>query len=197
MIETTERLACKIDDDCSTTGRPNRGLCVKHYHRWQTHGDPLIVLHGGGGAPRGEAHPRWSGDAPSYNGMHQRLERERGKASEYDCVTCDGPAFQWSYDGLDPDELVEPGGARYSPNPDHYRPMCVRCHNQHEHSGKKNPRVKPKVEEIKALAYFGIKRSRLAEMYNTSETNIGRIVRVERWKPEPVCTMQNTTTESS
>lgn len=59
---------------------------------------------------------------PSYDLLHKRVYRSRGKASERDCVGCDNQADEWSQlhgtDGTDP--------------LNHYQPMCVTCHRQYD-----------------------------------------------------------------
>jgi len=68
-------------------------------------------------------------DAITYGAAHDRVARDRGKAADLRCVDCDEPAREWSYDHLDPNELVDPDlGASFSLGPDHYSPRCVRCH---------------------------------------------------------------------
>ena len=57
-------------------------------------------------------------DNPGYWGVHARLRRERGSASNYECVTCTAPARTWAY--------KEPTG--FSSNLEDYRPMCSSCH---------------------------------------------------------------------
>lgn len=78
------------------------------------------------------AAPKQRLDVVSYFGMHCRIRRERGKASDKTCVDCGEAAHQWSYDGLDPDELhYDPPGKRrlsYSLDQNHYAPRCASCH---------------------------------------------------------------------
>jgi hypothetical protein len=62
-----------------------------------------------------------------YNAIHQRLKRDRGPASEQWCTDCGGPAMDWAYDHLDPDELMGKDGP-YSLDLAHYRARCRRCH---------------------------------------------------------------------
>ena len=75
-----------------------------------------------------------------YNGAHKRVYRERGPASTYRCAVCGERAAEWSYSGTDPLEVAElPDPSpfprrprRYSVNPDHYEPLCRRCHNDRD-----------------------------------------------------------------
>lgn len=62
-----------------------------------------------------------------YSGMHLRLRRDYGPASQYPCVDCLGEAAQWSYSHEDPDELRSPDGP-YSTDVWYYAPRCVPCH---------------------------------------------------------------------
>lgn len=178
MIEAALQI-CKINDDCSTGGRLKRGLCRKHYERWLKHGDVSVVLPSGGSSswfPRGEAHPDWTGDTVGYFGMHKRIEAVRGKASSHGCINgcLDASGIEWAYThDTDSRDVMN------------YRPMCKRCHHQYD---TKTGLTWEKVEEIRALAHFGLTAPRLGKMYNVSASNVKRIVRVETWVPEPVCT---------
>lgn len=63
-------------------------------------------------------------DAPSYSGLHRRVRRALGSASEYECVECGGPALHWSQiHGTDGTAL------------EHYRPMCQPCHFAYDQVG--------------------------------------------------------------
>jgi hypothetical protein len=62
-----------------------------------------------------------------YNSVHQRLKRDRGPASAYDCANCDAAGMDWAYDHADADELLGTDGP-YSLDPAHYRPLCRHCH---------------------------------------------------------------------
>lgn len=42
------------------------------------------------------------------------------------CAVCGEPASHWSYDGLDPNEQIDPHtGRAWSYDMTHYRPLCV------------------------------------------------------------------------
>ena len=82
-------------------------------------------------------------DALSYVSFHQRLRRDQGHASKRECVDCGQPAHEWSYDGLDPNDLPhERGeGIRYSLKPEHYHPRCRPCHRSHDHNARREDRL--------------------------------------------------------
>lgn len=117
----------QVKKPCSVEGCDRlahaHGFCIKHLARWEKHGDPLYVAPILGRPLKGEV--------LSIAGMHKRLSRVLGPASERVCVDCGGQAQEWSYDGADPDELHGVmGGYRmpYSLDMAHYQPRCVRCH---------------------------------------------------------------------
>lgn len=42
------------------------------------------------------------------------------------CAVCGEPAAGWTYDGLDPNEQINPEtGRAWSPDLSHYRPLCA------------------------------------------------------------------------
>lgn len=73
-------------------------------------------------------------DDAGYSAAHGRVERDRGRPSEYPCTDCGASAQEWSYDHEDPDERVsdERGskGSPFSLDPSHYDPRCVPCHRR-------------------------------------------------------------------
>ena len=75
------------------------------------------------------------GHGTSYRSAHRKVYRAKGRARDYACVECGGGATDWSYDGLDPDEMhgsnnVGTAPRAYSMDPNHYQPRCRRCHLQ-------------------------------------------------------------------
>lgn len=113
------RDTCHIDD-CDDPAR-GRGLCPKHYVRWQKHGDPY-----------------WDGKPSlrmdiTYTQAHRRVRRQRGVPAEHECADCGTTAEEWSYTGGCPNELTAPKwGVKYSPDPSRYEPRCVRCHRKRD-----------------------------------------------------------------
>lgn len=67
-----------------------------------------------------------------YQLAHWRLRKARGQASQHACADCGQQAAEWSYDGLDPDEMLDLRRnrylIRYSTDPKHYDPRCRPCH---------------------------------------------------------------------
>lgn len=120
---------CVIEDcDHIVKADGARGFCGMHYQRIKKHGDPSVVLSGGASLPR-ELNPGWTGDAASYNAVHQRLRNYMGRAADHQCHECGGHAAHWSYDNADPNERIDVQMGRYSPDLDHYQPRCVPCHS--------------------------------------------------------------------
>lgn len=69
----------------------------------------------------------------SYRSAHRKVYAAKGRASDLTCVECGSPAYDWAYDGRDPEERRGSNGAgrpelAYSMNPDHYEPKCRPCH---------------------------------------------------------------------
>lgn len=63
-----------------------------------------------------------------YAGAHHAVARRRGKARKFDCVDCENPAREWSYDHSDPDEFRSSTGKWYSTDIRRYEPRCRTCH---------------------------------------------------------------------
>lgn len=102
----------------------SRGLCNRHYLRLRNHGDPELTL------PMGRP---ILGEHPTFSAVHQRIQRERGKAVAYRCVDCGESAQEWSYNNADPNEVVGLDHGRplaYSLDIGNYDPRCKPCHRQ-------------------------------------------------------------------
>lgn len=122
------------------------------------------------------------GDGKSYGYAHQIIGRKKGPARDQACADCGAQAAEWSYDGMDPDELVESeSGKRYSFNPDHYQPRCHYCHaGFDEHFGEGNGRAKltdAQRHEIQVSLSMGTTQKRLAERFGVTQGHISRIKR--------------------
>ena len=127
---------CLVDDcDRIVDKTGGYGYCGKHYQRFRTHGDPMVVAVGGASMP-GPLNPNWSGNEPSYFAAHLRIRSTRGPAREHSCVDCRGPARHWSYDHRDRNELVDPKCGRYSGDPAFYEPRCVPCHSRFDRAAR-------------------------------------------------------------
>jgi hypothetical protein len=112
-----------------------RGWCKRHWHNWNRTGNPLGI-----GRWKGKDNNRWVGDHVGYPGMHDRVKRALGPATDYWCVdSCGDQAEDWSYDHLDPEEHVQEVKTRYrsgaywswlpfSLDITHYQPRCEPCH---------------------------------------------------------------------
>lgn len=89
--------------------------CASHYSMMSRYGEirPWSYRWGEGG----------------YVPTHSLLRRERGHPSQHECVNCGQQAQEWSYNGGDPDEQIDPvRGAAFTRNLAAYSPRCIRCH---------------------------------------------------------------------
>lgn len=68
----------------------------------------------------------------SYEGVHQRLRDEHGRASEHLCVDCGKQARDWSYDHGAEAEKLDERGWPYDPTGQAYSPRCSPCHTAHD-----------------------------------------------------------------
>ena len=111
---------CSVED-CSARKHKALGLCSTHYMRWLRHED----------VARGRVQ-----DNPGYSQVHTRLKSEYGEAFHYACDRCGRQAESWAYDHNAPDERYEIAGQHarkpFSPNVQHYTPLCWTCHNTHD-----------------------------------------------------------------
>lgn len=130
---TTIKRVYKYDDDatCAAVDCDRKihakELCTAHYYRQKRSGVTAIR--------KPVQSFTWHGDEPDYAALHARLRAELGPAKDYQCIDCEKPAYQWSYIGGDPDEVLEPqfigkrGPRRFSRNSEFYRPRCTKCHS--------------------------------------------------------------------
>lgn len=121
---------------CSVPNCPRRhrsnGYCKLHHERWRKHGNPNIVLPALGSPRPGRLNPSWIGDLAGYHAAHVRVKAQRGRARQHNCQHCNTQAAEWAYDHADPSQRMGDDGHGnsliYSLNPEHYIPLCVRCH---------------------------------------------------------------------
>jgi len=108
-----------IVEGCDNEQHPKaaKGMCRKHYDKLKRHGDPLFKYR------------RPLIDNPKYSTVHKNLVRFRGKASDYQCVKCNGKADQWACMNNQTElEIVNGYEVKYSKNLDDYHPLCHTCH---------------------------------------------------------------------
>lgn len=89
-----------------------------HYHRWQRHGDPLIVEKAR--VPTGAAHYEWKGDGVGYRSLHVWVRRHRGAPTE--CERCGAT------EGIEWANLSH----EYRRDLADWIALCRRCHAQHD-----------------------------------------------------------------
>ena len=136
--EATERIRQARAGKCTVEGCSKPDLegiyCKTHGARVRRHGDPhKVIAAKDREMPTGGDHPHWKGDQPGYGAAHERVTREKGRASEHDCVDCGDAAYHWSYTHQCKDEVVRDVRGyiiAYSPHPDQYVPRCVPCHKR-------------------------------------------------------------------
>ena len=112
------------------------GYCTSHDYHFITYGDPLAQ---GPGKYTG----RKRLEVPSYDGVHKRLMRDIGKASQFQCVDCGYQAEEWSYNGGCPNEHWElfPDGVwlAYTTDQSRYSPRCTPCHRTRDLGAQDRP----------------------------------------------------------
>lgn len=67
----------------------------------------------------------------TYKGMHLRVKRHRGRASQNPCVDCGASAADWSC-RHDAGHTVDDAGRYYSLNVEDYDPRCKACHARYD-----------------------------------------------------------------
>jgi hypothetical protein len=154
------------------------------------HGDPTIVLPTGG-ATRFQLQSH-----VTYKGWHIRLARNRGKARSFNCVDCDSPAAQWSYNGGCADETVETQSNGkdypYCMHEDHYSPRCKSCHIKKDYTGartgmmlgEKNPTAfltEDDVREIRRLRADGVRNKDIAAQFGIKPTHASHVGTGRLW----------------
>ena len=75
---------------------------------------------------------------PAYRTVHNRLNSQRGKASEKLCIDCGDSAQHWSYDGRAERELTQVDSRgftlTYTEDLSRYDPRCRQCHHDYDRS---------------------------------------------------------------
>lgn len=95
------------------------GLCANHYAMQREYGEIR------------DWRFRWG--EGGYVPTHSLLRRRRGRPETLSCVDCGAVAEEWSYNGGDPDEQIDPErGAAFTRNLEFYSPRCVRCHRLYD-----------------------------------------------------------------
>lgn len=122
---------CTVED-CPSFVKAH-GLCVKHVQRFKKYGDTETL--GPMGRPLTGGLPRWQT-------VHKRLGRERGSARTHICVDCGKRAQEWSYNHLDPAELIG-DRMRYSLDLSYYEPRCIKCHRGFDAAERRTKRLTP------------------------------------------------------
>lgn len=99
-----------------------KGLCDKHLQRLRKTGSATTPL---------PQHPaNWTGNAATYNAVHLRLRKARGKARDQVCKNCGAQAEHWSYDYSEANPKRDPDRGPYSLDLSRYRPLCQPCHRR-------------------------------------------------------------------
>lgn len=65
--------------------------------------------------------------------FHDRLRAARGRAADYPCVDCGGPAKEWSWDKGSGETF---GSGTFVDNFDEYSPRCQSCHRKMDVAGR-------------------------------------------------------------
>ena len=71
---------------------------------------------------------RDTGTSVTYSAAHAAVIAQRGDARRQECVDCQQPAREWSYDHTDANELTSGTGTRFSADVQRYLPRCKACH---------------------------------------------------------------------
>jgi hypothetical protein len=84
-----------------------RGYCELHWRRWKALHPDLKVAH--------------------VDTILTHVRKAYGPAKFQLCVDCGLEAADWTYDGTDPDDILDSTGHAYSLKVRHYVPRCRRC----------------------------------------------------------------------
>jgi hypothetical protein len=109
-----------------------KGMCGKHYQRYNRYGNPHVVK-----KKRGDTKPKGH-ENPSYEVLHGRIRAARGPAKEHRCVDCGGKARDWSYNHSGIGEYMAwskvMGPLPASNDFYQYEPRCKLCHMIFDHN---------------------------------------------------------------
>jgi hypothetical protein len=100
-----------------------------------------------------------------YAHIHEAVQRIYGRASEYHCVDCDKPAYDWSH--------IHETDERESEN---YLPRCRSCHKKYDRSRQ---RISDEdIIEIRRWRYELVKTTaEISEAFGISYNYVNKILR--------------------
>jgi hypothetical protein len=160
---------------------------------WKHVDAPCDGMAGSEGCYSKSIYARGASDDLSYNGVHQRLRRVLGDASNYACVDCGKEAQQWSltitestviYSGRNgKSRLLLP----FSRNLDDYDTRCGSCHVKRDNQsvrGSTNGNSKLVEEEVLEIRYLfdnKANRQEIADYYDVSLAAVYKIGSRDYW----------------
>ena len=98
-----------------------------------------VASHLRAGVTKSCGHWRAAPDPASYNAIHLRINRTRGRAATFSCVDCGAPAKAWAYNRSGICEVTAfRGGYKlvYSTDEGQYDPCCGPCHYRRDHPAR-------------------------------------------------------------
>jgi len=111
---------------------------------------------------------------PSYDVWHKRVRKARGRASDYACVDCGEPAYDWSTVNPASDDVLV-----------RFQPRCRKCHRHHDGAvGEGNPRAKlteGKVRLLRERRAGGATYRQLAAEFGISDVSACAAVNHKTW----------------
>ena len=103
----------------------SRKMCGKHYLRMLRKGTVEVLPKSGPGSLF------WRDrEDLTYDAAHDRVKRQRGRASEHSCGDCGSQAEDWAYQHQASAPLADDLGRPYSEDVSDYAPMCRPCHRR-------------------------------------------------------------------
>ena len=153
--------------------------CTKHEARIRRHGDPhKVISYRERAFPRGVDNHKWN-DNPDYDTWHQRLRKEKGKASDRDCsMSCGNKADNWAYVGA----RDENDRAKFETDVDMYVPLCLLCHRNFDRRfngiiAQPSLRGAYWLEEAKRMYAEGMGSNRIGKALGLSPTSVYRMLK--------------------